>query len=175
MEEYKPVKDFETIYEVSNKGKMKYINGGNVVKTFINKHGYEQVVLINGTKRKYVSIHQLVAEAFLEKVEGKTEIDHRNCDKSNNDVSNLRYCSHQENCRNKKMMITNKSGVKGVNWCKIMKMWRARIKIDNKRIHLGFYNDIEDARKARVERAIKEFGEFINECELENCSSTKKE
>jgi hypothetical protein len=164
MEEYRNVKWYESIYEVSNEGNIRSVKSGNILKGFTNPRGYTQINLFNGIERTYY-VHKLVAEAFLEKVEGKTEIDHINNDKSNNNVSNLRYCTHQENCRNKRMMSNNTSGVKGVNWDKDVGMWRARIKCDTVRVHLGYFQDLQEAKKIRMERAIKEFGEFINDCE----------
>ena len=55
----------------------------------------------------------------------------------------------------------NTSGYKGVSWCKSKGMWEAYISIHNKRIHLGRYNNIDDAVKARIEAEEKYFDPLL--------------
>lgn len=57
--------------------------------------------------------------------------------------------------RNTRTRITNTSGVSGVHWRKDINKWVARISVDYKRIHLGAFNNLEDAKKARNEAEIK--------------------
>lgn len=83
-------------------------------------------------------------------------IDHINGDRSDNRFCNLRVVSQQENCRNMKIYSTNSSGVSGVNWCNTNKKWRARIGVNGTKVHLGFFVNLEDAKKAR-EKAEKKF------------------
>lgn len=64
------------------------------------KDGYARVILshggeVGGTATKYV--HRLVAEAFLEKVEGAPDVNHKDHDKGNNRVENLEWVTHREN------------------------------------------------------------------------------
>ena len=83
MEIWKPVKEFEDLYEVSNIGRVrsktryvtnydinakcysKRIYKGKILNGYIQKTGYKRVILSNGKYKKYVFIHQLVAEAFI--------------------------------------------------------------------------------------------------------------
>jgi hypothetical protein len=51
---------------------------------------------------------------------------------------------------------TNTSGYSGVNWSKAKKKWHAKICIDYKRIHLGYFADISDAIIA-YENALKKY------------------
>lgn len=60
--------------------------------------GYLQVTL--SEIRKTVSVHRLVAEAFIPNPLGATEVDHIDGNKTNNRVENLRWVSHRENCNN---------------------------------------------------------------------------
>jgi len=59
----------------------------------------------------------------------------------------------------------NSSGVKGVNFEKIVKKWRANIMIDGTQITLGFFKTLEEAKLARINKANELFGEYINACE----------
>ena len=54
----------------------------------------------------------------------------------------------------------NTSGVIGVHWDKVIKKWRARVMLNGKSKHLGYFTNKEDAIKARKEGEIKYFGDF---------------
>lgn len=87
-------------------------------------------------------------------------VDHRNGNVHDNRRCNLRICTASENMRNSKRPKNNKSGVKGVYWNKKAQKWRAYIMVDCKEIHLGYFSDIDDAKKVHDEAAIKYHGEF---------------
>jgi len=88
------------------------------------------------------------------------EVDHANGDSLDNRKSNLRICSHKQNLRNQKLSSANTSGYKGVYLRKDTKKWEAGIKVNQKRIVLGSFDDILDAAKAYNNAAIEYFGEF---------------
>jgi hypothetical protein len=73
------------------------------------------------------------------------ELDHINHDKLDNRIENLRLVSHAENNRNASIHKNSTSGVPGVSWHKHIKKWYARIHINKKRIHLGYFNNKADA------------------------------
>jgi hypothetical protein len=89
-------------------------------------------------------------------------VDHIDTDKSNNRILNLRECTSQENSFNSKIRIDNTSGIKGVSWYKRIKSWQASIVISRKKIWLGNFKDIEDARKAVEAARVKYHKEFSN-------------
>lgn len=66
--------------------------------------GYYRV----GINYKDISVHRLVAETFIENISNKRFVDHIDRDKSNNDVTNLRWVTAQENLNNRS--CTNKIG-----------------------------------------------------------------
>lgn len=100
VEIWKPIKNFETYYEISNLGNVKsnkYIS--KILKPFKNSKGYLYVNLINNRKRKTISIHRLVALTFISNPENKPQINHKDCNKLNNCVSNLEWCNNSENTK----------------------------------------------------------------------------
>jgi len=87
-------------------------------------------------------------------------IDHINMIKSDNRISNLRECKFHENGSNRTAQANNKSGVKGVSWCKRDEKWQAQITKNKQHMHLGYYSNIEDASKAYADAAEIYHGEF---------------
>ena len=83
------------------------------------------------------------------------EIDHINGIKSDNRICNLRAVTLQENQKNKSKPKSNTSGHVGVYWHKNNKNWRAAICVNNKKIALGSFINIEDAIDARQKAEIK--------------------
>jgi len=86
--------------------------------------------------------------------------DHIDNDKLNNQRSNLRWCTNQENTRNRPKTRYNTSGYKGVTWNKPTKSWRANIAYNGKRIYLGLHKDVKDAARAYNAAAEKLYGDF---------------
>ena len=106
-EEWKDVKGFEGRYEVSNFGRVRSIismrNGRKVLKDYFHvlKHsisrGYHRVCLIDDVGgRNMLSVHRLVATAFIGDCTD-LEINHKDGDKSNNQVTNLEICNQSYN------------------------------------------------------------------------------
>lgn len=60
---------------------------------------YRSVGLYWKGKQKRALVHRLVAQAFIPNPDNKPEINHKDGDKSNNHVSNLEWCTRQENCQ----------------------------------------------------------------------------
>jgi len=88
------------------------------------------------------------------------EIDHKDNNGLNNRRENLRTATHAQNNQNKGKSKNNTSGYKGVNWEKRRNKWRARIYFNKNYIHLGYFNDIEEAAKAYEKAAKKYHGKF---------------
>ncbi len=86
--------------------------------------------------------------------------DHVSRDTLDNRKSNLRICTHRQNCWNRTRPSTNKSGYKGVCWSKKNRKWKASIKADGKVRLLGHFVDKIEAANAYEKAAKKFFGEF---------------
>ncbi len=88
------------------------------------------------------------------------QVDHIDGNPLNNQRSNLRLCTNQQNNRNVGKRRDNTSGHKGVTWHVKNAKWRSRIQIDGKETHLGYFDDISDAAQAYKDAAAKYFGDF---------------
>lgn len=77
------------------------------------------------------------------------QIDHINRNPSDNRIENLREVSPSCNMRNQKARDVNSSGVTGVYWHKCTGRWSASISISKHLQHLGIFDTILDAAKAR--------------------------
>jgi hypothetical protein len=152
-------------YAVSSFGNVKNTKTGRILKGR-NVCGYLQVVLYeDGLAKKSYLVHRLVAYAFIDNPDDKLCVDHKNNDRTNNNISNLRFATTKENSQNRILSSNNTSKVKGVSFNKRAKKWRAHIRIDGILIHIGYYDNLEDAKIARINRANQAFGVYTNACE----------
>ena len=99
------VPDFDGWYEVSNLGRIRsYQNFGHqkrktpiILKPNLDRYGYLCLTLCNKGKHKQVTIHSIVAKAFLPKPSPNLQIDHINGIKTDNRVENLEWVTAKEN------------------------------------------------------------------------------
>jgi hypothetical protein len=104
----------------------------------VNKHtGYVRA----SVKNKLYSVHRIIWEMHNGEIPEGLQVDHINGVKSDNRIENLRIVTPTGNMQNRKMPITNTSGVAGVYWDKTASKWRARIVVHNKQIYLGYFED----------------------------------
>lgn len=119
MEIWKDIKDYEDLYQVSNYGRIKakkkwsvnerkLIDCETILTPFNNGHNYLVIALRRNTKRKNYYIHRLVADAFIEKVDGKDYINHKDHNRMNNKVENLEWCTQKENIEYSKHLMKHK-------------------------------------------------------------------
>ena len=88
------------------------------------------------------------------------EVDHINLNRLDNRKKNLRAVTHQQNQINQPLQKNNTSGVSGVSYYPPRKKYRARIKIGQHDIHLGYYHSFEEAVQARNVGMECMFGEY---------------
>jgi hypothetical protein len=89
-------------------------------------------------------------------------VDHRNRNRSDNSIENLRSATPSQNVANSSISKNNTSGYKGVHYDKKKNRWRANICVNGVRIRTKRYLTPEDARDAYDELANKHFGEFAS-------------
>lgn len=98
MEEWKPVVNAKN-YEISNKGRVRNIFTNLILKSGIDRYGYEKIHLIRTDGCNYfTTIHRLVALAWLPNDdENKFQVNHKDGNKLNNYSENLEWVSAKEN------------------------------------------------------------------------------
>lgn len=129
VEIWQPVVGLEGLYDVSNMGRVrsyykKVGRGRNVVSKSpqkilstenINKQGYCIVSLFKGGKRSNKKlVHRLVAESFIQRIDGKNLINHKNGIRNDNRVENLEWCNHSENAKHYFEVLGGEPKTKGI-------------------------------------------------------------
>lgn len=114
MEEWKPIKGYEKMYQISNFGRVKRLKGfgckkDRILRPLTYNTGYQMIWL----QQKQCLIHRLVAEAFIPNPNNYTEINHKDEDKTNNRVDNLEWCNHQYNIDYSQSMPINQYSKNG--------------------------------------------------------------
>ena len=111
MEEWKDIPGWEGLYQVSSEGRVRSLDRevpcgkltrmseGRVLS--LSEGGRYNTITLQG---KTLTIHRLVAGAFIPNTEGKPTIDHISRDKKDNRVCNLRWATHKELCDNRPTM-----------------------------------------------------------------------
>lgn len=100
-EEWKPIKGYEGIYEVSNMGRVKSLHRsqGRILKQYTQDNGYVKVNLSKNGTHNTKRVHRLVATAFIPNPHNKPEVNHIDGNKENNNVDNLEWCTREYNVR----------------------------------------------------------------------------
>lgn len=90
------------------------------------------------------------------------QVDHRNNNKGDNSISNLRAASHSQNRQNVRLQSNNSSGIKGVGWNKKAMKWQVRITLNGRVFCFGYYEDKFSAACAVFSERNRLHGEFCN-------------
>ncbi len=116
-----------------------------IMKTSKNNFGYERIQLCKNGKIKAFKIHRLVAEHYIPNPENKSDIDHIDGNKLNNNVSNLRWTTRSENNNNYKPRYkNNKLNHKNISYCKRYKRYQFK-KTIYKKNHVKYFPTLTDA------------------------------
>ncbi len=178
MKIWKDIKGFEGHYKISDNGVVisysriiirkdgiPHTFEGKIKSQHITSKGYYAVNLSKNGKHHPYSIHRLLGETFLDVKKG-FDIDHKDGDKKNNSLDNLRIATKSQNKQNqKKQKGKYFSTYKGVSFFRgdgRKKKWTAHISKDYKIYLLGYYLTEVEAAKVYNEKAKELFGEFAS-------------
>ena len=93
----KDIKGYEGKYAVTSCGKVWSHINEKFLSPRITKCGYYEVHLCNNGKSKQFRVHRLVAEAYIDNLENKPEVNHKDENKLNNCINNLEWVTTKEN------------------------------------------------------------------------------
>lgn len=129
-EEWKIIQDYDN-YEVSNLGNVRNSNTGRILKLTC-KGGYLTTGLSKNSNGKTLPVHRLVALAFIDNPENKPQVNHKDKNRSNNNVSNLEWSTASENNIHKSTNVKQTTN-------QHVKVWRIDVNTDEK---LELYDSI---------------------------------
>lgn len=115
-------------------------------------NGYRSISLLGKSYPEHRIIWYWVHGSFP-----KGQIDHINHVRDDNRISNLREVSISENARNRKRNTKSRTGEVGIWYNKRTKKYIAQIRVNGKKVFQKAFDDVDDAIKARKQRA-KELG-----------------
>ena len=107
-------------------------------------NGYYGVNVWNNGKVKRKSIHRLVAIHYIPNPDNLPCVDHIDRDKSNNDISNLRWCNHSQNSQNRCCQIDSKSQIKNIFYDKSQNRFQFK-KIYKGERYYKYFKTLEEA------------------------------
>jgi len=174
LEEWRDIKGYEGLYQISNLGRVKSIERTNfdksgsrynihekILKIEINRNGYKYVGLWKDNIGHQKEIHRVMAVAFIPNPENKPMVDHHDKNPLNNNLNNLRWCTRAENRYNQ---ITNSStGIKNVSLDKRHDVYRVQFHIGGTYQHFGSYKTLEEATVVANAKRHELHGEFYCE------------
>ena len=150
QEEWRDIKEFEGLYQISNLGRVKSLSREvrantcgirtlqeKIITSCKSSCGYMMVVLCKDGVRFNKTIHRLVAETFIPNPKALREINHKDEDKTNNCVDNLEWCNRVynanygtgvERCAKKKMKPVEMMD----NQCNVIQVFNSALEAERK-------------------------------------------
>ena len=160
MEEWKDIKGFEGIYQVSNKGRVrtfrtkdgwvgfKITDTPKVMSTISHGNGYVYVTLVKDGKHYNKYVHRLVAESFIGDISKGMVVNHLDYDRSKNCADNLEIITQKENTLYSKAKMSKPKTRNDNSYIRLrenVNMYEVTVN----RQYLGIYRTLEEARSVR--------------------------
>ena len=102
-EEWRDIEGYEGLYQISNLGRVRSLNCRGhkgcigILTPRLDGKGYEMVALYKEGKARNTKVHRLVAQAFIPNPNNYPQVNHKDENKTNNDVKNLEWCTNEYN------------------------------------------------------------------------------
>ena len=134
----KDVVGYEGLYKINSNGVVFNIKNKEIMPHFVNR--YKRVSLHKNNRMRSYLVHRLVAIAFLDNVIGKTHVNHKNLNRSDNRLENLEWCTAKENTEhaaNNGVALGRSKGKNGKIYLKIRDMLAEGMRIMDIKNALG--------------------------------------
>lgn len=100
-------------FEISQQGSIRNILSKRIKGQYVGGTGYYMISVSKKNKSKPYRVHRLLAETFIENTENKPEVNHKDGNKLNNELSNLEWVTHKENMSHAfRIGLANNTGIK---------------------------------------------------------------
>ena len=166
-ERWMPIEGYEGYYEVSDLGRVRSLDReikhkrlgrqkckGRIISQTLDTRGYYKILLCVSGDERVVTVHKLVAEAFIGKSNG-LQVNHINGVRTDNRLENIEYVTARENKTHGRKTRAKYTGCTKTKSGK----WFSCIQINKKRFCLGTYENPEDAaaayRNALIEHGLE--------------------
>jgi hypothetical protein len=121
----------------------------------VNSTGYRRVMI----EKKFYAEHRLIW-LYYHGYWPQGFIDHKDGQKANNAIGNLRECDRSQNAANMKVTARSSTGLKGAYWSKRHNRFVSKIRVRGKYINLGLHKTAEQANAAYMAASQKLNGQF---------------
>ncbi len=135
-------------YLIYEDGRVFSKKSNKFMKTPPNGDGYCMVGLFKDGKRKTFKIHRLIALHYIPNPNNYECVDHKDRNRQNNSIDNLRWVTNQMNCQNRGVSKNNKLGISNIY---PTKYGYGFLKAINGKIHHKRFKTLEDAIKYKEE------------------------
>lgn len=97
----KDIKGYEGYYDINSNGEIYSLHNGKIkmVSQSMMTSGYKMVTLCVNYKKKALSVHRLMAIHFIDNPNNWPQVNHKDGNKLNNALSNLEWCTPEQNTR----------------------------------------------------------------------------
>jgi len=150
QEAWLPVPGWESLYEISDQGRVRGLRFGRILKPRLDAYGYCIFELHAGRPAKplTVKVHRIVALVFHGAAPpDKREVDHINRNRADNRSVNLRWSSVPDN--RVPAVCKSQSGLFGVRFRERKNRWQAYATVERRFKSLGHFATAEEASAAR--------------------------
>ena len=138
-------------YEINyNDATVRNIKTNKILKPYLENDGYHRITLCKDKKRKNFRIHRLMGLTFLPNSNNKPCVDHKNRNRSDNRLVNLKWATLSENQQNRSKNKNNTTGYTNIRWQENKQGWEFHKRYQCKQ-YSKFSKDLEVCLKAREE------------------------